>query len=195
MSRGVQGLPPGLLAGSCRPRTSTQPPRAPLPALVKPAATAPTWQPISRVPGTSGLLQNDCDRDRIHGMQGVYGRRTSMPRATSAYGAMTGRQRHGGPVRRHAVMSGERAKTAAGPPLRLEFQGEAYRLPSTESQTIGTTRFLYPDLVDRHPTSPNQTQPVSGCQRLGSCEPTRSTGMSARHVESAMILAGSQRSA
>ena len=52
-----------------------------------------------------------------------------------------------------------------------------------------------PDLVDRHPTSPNQTQPVSGCQRLGSCEPTRSTGISARHVESAMILAGSQRSA
>ena len=142
MSRGAQGMPPGLLpneaAGTCRPRTSIQPPRAPVPALVNPALT---WQPVSRIPGTSDLWQNHCGRDRIHGVKGVCGLRPSMPRAmSSVYGAMTGRQRHGGPVRRHAVMFGKRAKTAAESPLRLAFQGEAHRLPSTESQTIGTTR-------------------------------------------------------
>jgi len=135
-------MPPGLLpneaAGTCRPRTSIQPPRAPVPTLVNPA---PTWQPVSRIPGTSGLWQNHCGRDRIHDVKGVCGLRPSMPRAmSSVYGAMTGRQRHGGPVRRHAVMFGKRAKTAAGSPLRLALQGEAHRLPSTESQTIGTTR-------------------------------------------------------
>ena len=83
-----------------------------------------------------------------------------------------------------------------GAALRLEFQGEANQShPWRAKQLEQPDPWQKPDLVDPHPTSPNRTQPVSGCQRLGSCEPTRSTGISARHVESAMILAGSPRSA
>ena len=135
-------MPPGLLpnevTGTCRPRTSIQPPRAPAPALVNPALT---WQPISRGPGTSGLLQSHCERDRIHGVKGVCGMRTSIPRAMSSVrGTMTGRQRHGDPVRRHTVMCGERAKPAVGPPPGLEFQGGPNPLPSRAGRTTGPGR-------------------------------------------------------
>lgn len=79
--------------------------------------------------------------------------------------------------------------------IRMSGRGETSSVPGEPNKRHDPIFRKKPDLVDQHPTSPNRTQPVSGCQRLGSCEPTRSTGISARHVESAMILAGSQRSA
>ena len=186
--RNPPDLRPNQVAATCRPRTSTLPPRFPVPALVKPARARP---PASRIPDTSDLLKSHCNRDRIHGVKGIQGMRPSMctvPRPGE-----------------HIMMvlfAGTRSCSANAPRRRgdraqTRISGRDKPIPSMESQTTGTTRSFAKNrtLIDQHPTSPNRTQPVSGCQRLGSCEPTRSTGISARHVESAMILAGSQRSA
>ncbi len=181
-------LRPNRVAATCRPRTSTLPPRLPVPALVKPARAR---QPTSRLPDTSDLLESHRNRDRIHGVKGRQGMRPSMctvPRPGEHIMMV--------PFAGTRSCSANGAKTVGGPRSDPNFRERQTNPVHGEPNNRYCPIFRKkPDLVDQHPTSPNRTQPVSGCQRLGSCEPTRSTGISARHVESAMILAGSQRSA